>query len=247
MDQTVPRGHPNTEAPHTIPSRTRLAAVVLARTVVFSAAFCALVFLPAGTWHFWQAWIFAAFYMLPIVGFMLWLVVVDPRTLERRLEGREREATQRKAILFFIPLFLIAVASPGFDYRFGWTRNSFGPVPLWICLAADLLALAGILIAFSTIVVNRYAARTIRVEEGQRLISSGPYRLVRHPMYTGLILSQLAMPVGMGSLVTLPLFALLGIFYVVRLLNEEKVLSLNLPGYSEFCRRTRWRLVPLVW
>lgn len=247
MDRTVPIAHLDTQAPPAVPSRARLVAVILARSVAFSAAFCALIFLPAGTWHFWQAWAFAAFYVLPIVGLLLLLAIIDPQTAQRRLEGREREPTQRRVILGWIPLFLLALTAPGFDHRFGWTRNILAPVPAWVCLAADFLALAGVLFIAWTIFVNRFAARTIRVEESQQVISSGPYRFLRHPMYSGLIVTQLAMPVGMASLVTLPLFVLLIPFYVVRLLNEEKILCRDLPGYAEYCRHTRYRLIPFVW
>lgn len=214
---------------------------------MLSGVLGALFFIPAGTWHFWQAWTFAAFYVLPIVGFMLWLAVFDPRTLQRRLEGRESEPTQRIVILFYAPLFLLAVAAPGFDFRFGWTRSLFGPVPPWLSLAADFLTLASILFIAWTIAVNRFAARTIRVEEGQSVISTGPYGVIRHPMYAGFTLFQLAMPIALASLITLPLFLLLIAIFVVRLLNEEKVLARDLPGYAEYCRRTRWRLIPLVW
>lgn len=230
-----------------VPSRARLLANVLIRSVLFSAFLAALLFLPAGTWRFWQAWAFAAFYVSPIVGLLLWLVIVDPQTAQRRMEGREQEATQRWVILTWIPLFLLALAAPGFDFRFGWTRSTFGPVPAWLCLAADLLAFAGVLFIAWTIFVNRFAARTIRVEEGQRVISSGPYQFLRHPMYSGFIVTQLAMPVALGSVVALPLFALLSLFYVVRLLNEEKVLARDLPGYADYCRRTRYRLIPFIW
>lgn len=233
--------------PTAVPSRARLLANVLIRSVLFSGLLAALLFVPAGTWHFWQAWSFAAFYVLPIVGLLLWLVIVDPQTAQRRLEGREREPAQRWVILTWIPLFLLALTAPGFDRRFSWTRTALAPVPAWICLAGDFLALAGVLFIAWTIFVNRFAARTIRVEEGQRVISSGPYRFLRHPMYAGLILTQLAMPVALGSVVTLPLFVLLIPFYVVRLLNEEKVLLRDLPGYAEFCQHTRYRLVPFIW
>jgi protein-S-isoprenylcysteine O-methyltransferase Ste14 len=230
-----------------VPSRARLLTNVLLRVVVLCPVFGALLFIPAGTLHFWQAWTFAAFYLLPVVGLMLWLVAVDPETLQRRLEGREREPAQRLVILFFVPLFLLAISAPGFDFRFGWTRSVFGPVPAWVSLAADFLTLAGILFIAWTISVNRFAARTIRVEEGQQVISTGPYGVVRHPMYAGFSLFQLAMPVALASLVTLPLFLLLIAIFVVRLLDEEKVLSRDLPGYAEYCRRTRWRLIPYVW
>ncbi len=230
-----------------IPSRARLAASVLLRGVAFSALFAALAFLPAGTWRFWQAWVFGAFYVLPIIGLLLLLVIVDPETAQRRLAGGERDPTQRKIIRSSWLPFLLVTTAPGFDYRFHWTREGLVPVPAWASIAADFLALAGVLLIAWTISVNRHAARTIRVEEGQQVISSGPYRLVRHPMYAGLILAQLAMPIAMGSIVTLPLFVLLIPFYLVRLLHEEKVLSRDLPGYTDYCQRTRYRLVPFLW
>lgn len=228
-------------------SRARLLAVILVRTIAFSAGLGVLLFVPAGTWHWWQAWVLAGFYILPTVGFMLWLLAADPQALRRRLEGREPSATQRRVIRLLTPVFILALVAPGFDYRFGWTRHLVAPLPAWQCIGADFVALAGILLAFWSIVVNRYAARTVRVEGGQPVISTGPYRFVRHPMYAGLIVSQVAMPVAMGSLVTLPLFLLLITFYAIRLLDEESLLGRELAGYTEYCRQTRWRLIPYVW
>jgi len=230
-----------------IPSRARLVAVVLARSIVFSAVLCALTFLPAGTWRFWQAWVFAAFYVSPIVLFLFLLVIVDPRTLERRLESKEQEPAQRKLVRYLTPLFLLAVLAPGFDYRLGWTRGMLAPVPAWLSVAADIVALGGVLLGLCTVWVNRYAARTVRVEESQRVISSGPYGVIRHPMYAGITLALLATPLALGSLMALPLFALLVPFFLVRLLNEEKVLMRDLPGYAEYCQHTRRRLVPWIW
>lgn len=238
---------PDQKAVPAVPSRSRLAAVILARSVAFSAAYCALVFLPAGTWRFWQAWAYGAFYVLPIVVLLFGLVIIDPQAAQRRLQSGEPTSSQRKVLRYSAPFFLLAVLAPGFDYRFGWSRNILAPVPAWLSITADLLAFASVLLFAWTIFVNRFAARTIRVEDDQPVISSGPYRLVRHPMYAGLILAQLAMPIGLASLVTLPLFVLLIVFYVVRLLDEEKLLSRSLPGYSQYCRRTRYRLVPFLW
>lgn len=189
----------------------------------------------------------APIYVLPIIGFLLWLVIVDPATAQRRMERGEREPTQRKVVRYIMLLYLIALAAPGLDYRFGWTREAFGPLPGWVSLAADVLVAAGVFLGFWTVNVNRYAARTVRVEDSQQVIDSGPYRLIRHPMYTGICLAQLAMPLGLASVVTIPLFAALIPFFVVRLLNEEKVLRRDLAGYSEYCKRTPFRLIPFVW
>ena len=216
---------------------------------MFSGALGALLFLPAGTWRFWQAWAFGAFYVSASHRLLCsGCSAVDPHVRSSgALKAASAEPAQRKVILTLIPLLLMAAMAPGFDHRFGWTRRLFGPVPAWLSLAADFLSLAGILLVFWTIAVNRFAARTIRVEEGQQVISSGPYRLIRHPMYAGFSLSQIAMLVGMAPHSDLPLYLLLIAVYIVRLLNEEKVLARDLPGYTEYCRRTRWRLVPFVW
>ncbi len=238
---------PDVQVPPAIPSRARLAAIVLVRSLIFSALLGVLLFSSAGTWRFWQVWVFGAFYVVPIVVFLLLLVIIDPQTANRRLDGKERESTQRRVIRYSAPLFVLVLLAPGFDYRLGWTRQVLASVPARVSLAFDFLALAGVVLVAWTIWVNRYAARTVRIEEGQRVISSGPYGLIRHPMYAGLILAQLAMPTALGSIVTVPLFAALIPFYVVRLLHEEKVLSRGLPGYAEYCLRTRYRLVPYIW
>jgi len=243
----APRANPDVQVSSAIPSRARLAAVVLVRSVIFSALFGVLLFSSAGTLRFWQVWVFGAFYVVPIVVFLLLLVVIDPQAANRRLEGKERESTQRRVIRYSAPLYVLVLLAPGFDHRFGWTREVLAPVPAWVSVAFDFLALAGIILVVWTIWVNRYAARTVRIEEGQRVISTGPYWLIRHPMYAGLALAQLAMPAALGSIVTVPLFAALMSFYVVRLLNEEKLLAHDLPGYAEYCLRTRYRLVPYIW
>jgi protein-S-isoprenylcysteine O-methyltransferase Ste14 len=238
---------PDVDGHAATPSRVRLAAIVCARSVLFVGILGVLLFLPAGTWRFWQGWVFAAFYMTTIIAFLFLLVIVDPQTVARRLESNEREPTQRKVARYLTPIFLLAMIGPGLDHRFGWTRRVFGPVPEWVSLTADFVALAGVLLGLWTVWVNRYAARTIRVEESQTVINSGPYGLIRHPMYAGIILAQLAIPLTLGSIVTVPLFALLIPFFIVRLLNEEKVLARDLPGYPEYCRSTRSRLIPWIW
>ena len=145
--------------------------------------------------------------------------------------------------LLFFAVFLL----PGFDYRLGWSCRLLGAVPPWLSVAADVLVVGGLILVFWTFQVNSFASRTIEVEAGQRVISSGPYALVRHPLYAGSLLIWLSTPLALGSYAAWPAFALLVPFYVYRLLNEEKFLRLELPGYSEYCLRTRFRLVPYVW
>ncbi len=212
--------------------------------LIFAAA---MLFVPAGSLRFWQGWTFMALVFIPVISFFVYFYNHDPQLIERRLQRKEKIREQRLLIGFLGPVFFAAFLLPGLDYRFGWSRTSLGAVPLWLTLLAQVLILAGLLIVFWVLKVNSFAARTIQVEAGQRVISSGPYRMVRHPMYAGSIVMWLSMPLALGSYVAWPAFALLVPFYVFRLLNEEEVLRQELPGYTEYCLRTRHRLVPFVW
>jgi len=134
----------------------------------------------------------------------------------------------------------------GFDYRFGWSGAFLGRVPLWLVLTAQAILLASYFLVFRVMKTNSFASSVIQVEVGQEVISTGPYRLVRHPMYSAISLMVLATPLALGSYLALPLFLLLISLLVFRLLNEEKLLRQSLPGYVEYCRRTRSRLIPFI-
>ncbi len=206
-----------------------------------------LLFLPVGTLNYWQAWVFLAIFFVPMVFFSAYYFKHDPALVQRRMESREQIKKQRVVMRLATVVFFSGIIVPGLDHRFGWTRRWTGGVPLWLEIAAQVLALAGYLTTMWVIYVNRYAARTIRVEAGQRVISSGPYRFVRHPMYSGALVMWLAAAPALGSYVAVPFLALLVPVLVLRLLNEEKVLRQELPGYSEYCQRTRYRLIPHIW
>jgi len=212
--------------------------------LIFAAA---MLFVPAGSLRFWQGWAFMALVFIPVISSFVYFYKHDRQLVERRLQSKEKVSEQRFLIRLLKPVFFAAFLVPGLDYRFGWSRSSLGAVPLWLTLLAQVLLLGGLLFVFWVLKVNSFAARTIQVEAGQRVISSGPYRMVRHPMYAGSVVMWLSMPLALGSYVAWPAFALLIPFYVFRLLNEEKVLRQELVGYSEYCLRTRYRLVPFVW
>ena len=144
-------------------------------------------------------------------------------------------------------IFIAAFLLPGFDFRFGWSRRTFGAVPVWLMICSGAIALAAYLMTYWVMGVNSYASRIIQVEKEQRVISIGPYRIVRHPMYLGGVISILLTPLALGSYWALPAFALVIPMIVLRLLNEEKILRQELAGYREYCRNTRFRLIPLVW
>ena len=171
----------------------------------------------------------------------------DPQLIERRLQSTEKFREQRLLMRVLKPVFVAAFVLPGLDYRFGWSRRYLRGVPLWLVVACQAVFLGGLLLVFWVMKVNSFASRTIQVEAGQKVISSGPYGLVRHPMYSGSLLMWLATPLALGSYFAWPAFALLIPFYMFRLLNEEKVLRRELPGYPEYCNHARYRLVPRVW
>jgi protein-S-isoprenylcysteine O-methyltransferase Ste14 len=143
---------------------------------------------------------------------------------------------------FVYVTYLAAFLLPGFDHRFGWSHP-----PLWLVVFSQAVVLGGSMTTVWVMKVNRFAARTVQVEPGQQVISNGPYRIVRHPMYSGICAMLLFAPLALGSYFALPAFVLVIPLVVLRLLNEEKVLRQELPGYSEYCLHTRFRLVPLLW
>jgi len=164
----------------------------------------------------------------------------DPEFLERRTKVKEKEQVIFSILSTFI--FLKGFIIPGLDHRFGWSN-----VPTYLTIFADVLILMGYLIIFFVFKQNSFASRIIEVSENQKIISTGLYAIVRHPMYIGVLIMFIPTPVALGSYWGLIPLALLPAFLVVRILNEEKVLSDNLNGYKEYCQKTRHRLIPFIW
>jgi len=224
-----------------------LTARTLLKLLYIVVASAAMLFFPAWSLHFWQGWI----YLVVIVGswviFSLWLLKADPQLMERRLQSQESDPAQKRFQKLSTAVFFPAMLVPGFDFRFGFTRIWLAPVPVWLVLVGQAAALAGSCLIFWTMVKNSFAGRTIQVEAEQPLISDGPYAVVRHPLYAGMVIWALGTPLALGSYVAVPLFALLVPVFVYRLVNEEKVLRRDLAGYADYCSRTRFRLVPGLW
>jgi protein-S-isoprenylcysteine O-methyltransferase Ste14 len=211
----------------------------------FSAGFLVvalMLFIPAGSLQYWQAWVYLGVLFAPLVFVVHYFLKRDPKFLERRMRLREKEDPQKKIQLIGGILFFLGFLIPGLDYRFGWSTL---PVPF--VLAADVMVFLGYLFIFLVFRENSYASRIVEVEAGQRVITSGPYAMVRHPMYLGFTVMFLATPPALGSLWALPVFLLVPVFLVFRIRNEEEVLARDLPGYVEYRRNVRYRLIPLVW
>ena len=223
-------------------SRGALLWMVAVRIIGAVLALFALFFLPAGTFAYWEAWVYLAVILIPVFFVLVYLLKNDPELLERRMRTREREPEQQRIIALSAPILLLAFLIPGFDHRFGWSN-----VPVWGVLAADFIVLLGYGLFFLVLRENRYASRVIEVEQEQQVIRSGPYARVRHPMYLGILVFYLASPLALGSYWAM-LPALLNIpILVARIRNEESVLVRDLKGYQDYMQQTRYRLIPGIW
>ena len=201
-----------------------------------------LILVPAGTINFWQVYVYIAVLVIPMTFVLFYFLQKDPMFLERRTRAKEKERTQIIIQIVFSVVLLTGFIIPGFDKRFGWSD-----IPVSIVIAADIVILLGYLIIFFVFKQNSYASRIIEVEKSQKVISTGLYGFVRHPMYIGILIMYIPTPVALGSYWGLIPMATLPLALVLRILNEEKVLNKDLPGYKEYCQKTRYRLIPLIW
>jgi protein-S-isoprenylcysteine O-methyltransferase Ste14 len=201
-----------------------------------------MLFLPAGTLGYWEAWLYMGLLFIPVAIAGVVLVIKDPELLERRMRTREREAPQRKVIAGSSLLLLAEFLIPGFDRRYAWST-----VPLSLVLLADILILLGYLLFILTIRENRFASRVVEVQDNQVVISTGPYALVRHPMYLAISVIFTLTPLALGSFWALIPALLLPVVLAARIGNEEQLLRRDLPGYEEYCQKVKYRLLPLIW
>jgi protein-S-isoprenylcysteine O-methyltransferase Ste14 len=211
--------------------------------VVFFVVFALFIFLPAGTLKFWYGWVFFAVFCASTLFITVYFLAKDPALISRRVKGGETRKEQQifqsiSGVVFFVGLLLI----PGLDYRYSWSH-----VPDAVALIADAVVLAGFVIVFFVFRTNSYTSATIEVSEGQKVVSTGVYSIVRHPMYFGAVLIILFMPLALNSLWALIPSLFICVFVVFRLLDEEKVLMKELDGYEQYCSKTRWHLLPFIW
>ncbi len=216
-----------------------------ASSVVGLLGFCVLLFAPAGTLNYWQAWVFIAVFTTVSTVPTVYLSRRNPAALQRRMHAgpRAEDRTAQKIIITasFLDMFVI-MAFSALDHRFGWSS-----VPSWVSLLGDVAVAVGLGLAMLVVVQNAYAAATVTVEAGQPVVSTGVYRFVRHPMYVGDVIMMAGMPLALGSYWGL-LFVVPGVGVLVwRILDEEKLLDEDLPGYREYARHVRYRLVPKLW
>ncbi len=202
----------------------------------------AVIFASAGSLQYWNAWLLLALLFVPMLaaGWVLWRKA--PGLLEKRLGHREKEAAQRKVIALSGAMFLVGFIVAGLDFRYGWSR-----VPLFFVTLAALVFLLGYALYALVLGQNAWLARTVEVQQGQHLVDTGVYGVVRHPMYTATLLLFMAMPLILGSWFALLIFLAYPLIIRKRILNEEAVLKAGLPGYADYLSRVRWRLIPYLW
>jgi protein-S-isoprenylcysteine O-methyltransferase Ste14 len=208
---------------------------------LFALVLCAMIFLPAGTLAYWQAWLLLAVYAISSAFITVYFLKNDPSLVARRTKGpfTGQSPEQRIIIAILIVCYFALYIVSAIDYRFGWSSS-----PAIVAVIGNVIVLSGFTLFVAVMHANSFAGTTITVESDQRVISSGPYAIVRHPMYSGLLLLFVGIPLALGSywgiLLLVPAIALL----VERLLNEETFLTKNLEGYANYLARVRWRLVP---
>ncbi len=232
----------NDESAKNRPQARSLATTLLLRFLLLLIFLALLIFLPAGTIMFWQAHIFFAVLVIPMLFTLRYFLRHHPELLERRLRAKEKEKRQRLFVAIMTPAYFAAFIVPGLDHRFAWSN-----VPAPMVVAADALVLAGYILILFVFKQNTYASRIIEVTEDQKVISTGLYGFIRHPMYLGTIIMYLPIPVALGSYWGLIPMSLLVPGLVFRILNEEQVLLDRLSGYREYCEKTRYRLIPFIW
>jgi protein-S-isoprenylcysteine O-methyltransferase Ste14 len=205
----------------------------------------ALLFIPAWTWGYWQAWTFLAVYFLSSLAITLYLIQNDPKLLQRRMSGgpRSEKETTQKVIMSFASLgFIALLVLSALDHRFTWSY-----MPTYVALAGDALVLLGFLAVLFVFKENTFSSATIELAPGQKVITTGPYALVRHPMYAGALILLPGIPIALGSWWGLLVIIAMMPTLIWRLIDEEKFLARNLPGYVEYQKKVQYRLIPLVW
>ena len=201
-----------------------------------------LLFVPAGTLLYYHAWLFMGLLFIPMLILGIVLYLKAPELLQKRLNSKENGNDQKLVVLTAALLFIAVFVLAGLDFKHGWSR-----LPEWLVAAAAVIQLLSYGLYGEVMRENAYLSRTIEVQEGQEVIDTGLYGIVRHPMYTATVLLFLSMPLVLGSWISFALMCLYPVVIVFRIRGEEKLLEEELKGYDEYKNKVKWRLIPFVW
>ncbi len=201
-----------------------------------------LLFLPAGTWAFWQGWVLMAILFIPMFVAGIVMMVVNPKLLEKRLNAKEKEKEQSAVVKLSGLMFLVGFIVAGLGYRFGWYI-----LPAWVTVVAAVFFLLAYLLYAEVLRENTYLSRTIEVQEDQRVIDTGLYGVIRHPMYAATLLLFLTMPLILGSVYSFLIFLVYPWIIARRIKGEERLLEAELEGYRAYKEKVKYRLIPYIW
>lgn len=201
-----------------------------------------LLFLPAGTVHYWNAWLLLAILFLPMLVVGIVLMRKAPDLLRKRLNTKETESDQITVIIGSSAMFVSGFILAGLDFRFGWL-----PLPRWVSIAAAVVFLIAYALYVEVLRENAYLSRTVEIQENQNVIDTGLYGIVRHPLYSVTLLLFLSIPLVLGSLISLVVFLFYPFLIAKRIRNEEQVLEAGLEGYTEYKTRVKYRIIPFIW
>jgi len=201
-----------------------------------------MLFLPAGTFNYWHAWAFMGVMFVPLLTVVFYFFKKDPELLERRMRNKEKEAKEIIIIKIAKIFFFIGFVFPGIDYRYGWSH-----VPVWLVVLSDAIIFLAYMLIFLVFTENSYTSRIVEVDKKQKVITTGPYSIVRHPMYAGIIPMYLLIPLALGSYYAVAFYIPVIVLIFYRIFDEERVLCRELYGYKQYMKKVRYRLIPRVW
>ena len=217
---------------------------IISRILLFFIFMGLFFFLSAGSLKYWEVWAYFITLIVPAIFVIAYFLRKDPGLLERRiLRRREKEKEHKSIQNIFSIIFLAGLLIPGLDYRYQWSD-----VPYYIVLISDIFVLSGYFIVVRVMKENSFATAIVETQEGQKVIDTGPYKIVRHPMYAGGMIFFLFTPLALGSYWALiPFLLITPPALVLRIKGEEKLLRATLPGYSDYCQKTKYHLIPFIW
>lgn len=215
---------------------------VCAKLVMGLAAVALLRFLPAGTVFYWNAWILIGILFIPMLAVWGFLLRRSPDLLAKRMNTKEKETEQKQVVLLSLLMFIGGFVAAGLDYRYGWSR-----LPVWLVIAAAAVFLISYGLYAEVIRENSYLSRTVEVQKDQKVVDTGLYGIVRHPMYLATLTLFMSMPLILGSVYAFIIFLIYPFLIVKRIKNEEAVLTEGLDGYHDYMKKVKYRLIPFIW
>ena len=201
-----------------------------------------LLFIPAGTLNYWNAWLFICILFVPMFIVGIILMIKNPDLLRKRLNSKEKESEQKILVLLSVVMFICGFVVAGLNYRFEWII-----LPKWIIFIATIICLLAYVLYAEVLRENMYLSRIIEIQENQKVIDTGLYKIVRHPMYSSSILLLLSIPLVLGSLFSFLIFLVYPVIIAKRIRSEEQVLEQGLKGYIEYKKKVKYRVIPFIW